>query len=68
MVVEFMRRKFLGRRAYELRERAERARARLAFVFAEVAEAQRFLICIELLIRRAQDPRNLPPPPPPPTL
>lgn len=33
-------------------------RRKLAFVFAEVAEAQRFLICIELLIRRAQETRE----------
>jgi len=39
----------------------EFTRRKLAFVFAEVAEAQRFLICMELLIRRAQETRELNP-------
>ena len=67
VVVEFMRRKLLGGQAHASmraplnpvhrlsRSVLLRAFIRLAFVFGEVAEAQRFLICIELLIRRAQD-------------
>ncbi|CAJ1375146.1 unnamed protein product, partial [Effrenium voratum] len=33
-------------------------RRKLAFVFMEVTEAQRFLLCMELLIRRAQEMRD----------
>lgn len=34
-------------------------RRKLAFVFTDLAVAQRFLLCIELLIRRAQESREL---------